>query len=330
MKRKIILFIKIVVTASILAYLFIKIPFYKIISTFSSVNLPLFFTAVLTVIVVTFLSSLQTKYLTKTQKMLMSFKEIFGVYLTTAFYSLFLPGAVSGGAIKWYKFSKYGSKSSAAAIIVFNRFLETFVVAILGMLYSIPTLIKLKLRFLLLVWVIILILLILTYYLLLNENFLNKISNLFEVLPVPSFVKKKILSLFGAMREFQNLTFKQHLEILGIMICYHVIDIFGFYLVALSINVSVNFFVLGWIASAITLSSLIPISYAGLGLREGFLVYILRYYGVAPQDALVIALLSFTKDLSIPIIGGFLELKNFFLGKNYKSFDETSAGQVDT
>ena len=321
MKRKVILIIKIFITASLLTYLLIKIPFSRIIISLSSVNSILFLFSVLLVLIVLLLSCLQTKYLTTIQKIFISYREIVSVYFTAAFYSLFLPGAVSGGAIKWYKFAKYGSKSSAAAVILFNRYLETFIVAILGMLYSIPTLIKSNFEYLLWIWVIVLSLLFLSYYLLLNGKFLKIISKWLEKFPLPSFIKSKGISLFGAMGKFQNLTLKDHLEILGIMVTYHILDIVSFYVVVQSINVTVNFFVLGWIASAVTLSSLVPVSYAGLGVREGILVYALRYYGITPYEALAISFLAFTKDLSVPIIGGILELKEFLLGKSYKSVE---------
>jgi glycosyltransferase 2 family protein len=324
MNKKIVLAFKLIITSLLLTYIFFKIPFNKIIITLSSVNPILFFSSVFLVLIVLFLSCEQTKYLTKIQKIFISYSELVKIYFTTAFYSLFLPGAVSGGAVKWYKFAKYGSKSSAAAVVLFNRYLETFIVAILGILYSIPTLIKSHLGYLLWVWTAVLILLLLSYYLLINDKVFKRISKGLIKFPMPSFVKKRAIRLLDAIGEFQNITLKDHFEILGIMLTYHVIDILSFYLVAQSINVTVNFFVLGWIASVVTLSSLAPISYAGLGLREGILVYILRYYGVSPHEALVISFLAFTKDLSVPIIGGILELKEFLLGKSYKSIEETN------
>ena len=324
MSKKYILLFKLVVTSLLMIFILSRIPFNKILITLSSVNLVLFLSSVILALIVLFLSSLQTNYLTAIQKILISYKEIVKVYFTTSFYSLFLPGAVSGGAVKWYKFAKYGPKSSAAAVVLFNRYLETFIVAILGMLYSIPTLIKSNYEYLSWIGVIVLFFLLLSYFLLFNVKVFKTVLQWIEKFPFPSFLKKKALSLLHAMGKFQNLTLKEHLEILGIMLVYHVIDIVSFYLAAQSINVNVNFFVLGWIASTVTLSSLVPISYAGLGIREGILVYILRSYGVSSYQAFALSLLCFTKDLSVPIVGGIVELKEFFIKKNYKSIKGTN------
>jgi hypothetical protein len=57
---------------------------------------------------------------------------------------------------------------------------------------------------------------------------------------------------------------------------------------------------------------------------EGILVYILRFYGTTSYQAFALSFLCFTKDLSITFIGGIWELKEFLLGKNYKSAEETN------
>ncbi len=324
MNRKILLAIKISFTSIILAYIFIKIPFYNILKSISSVKIILFLLAFLISIPVILLSSLQTKYLTTIQKMSISFKEILIIYLTTSFYSLFLPGSLSGGAVKWYKFKKFGSKSSAAVVVVFNRYLEIFIVILIGLLCSIPTLISYNYSLLLIVWFSILILLCASYIFLLNTKFLKIVENLLIKIPIPLFVKDKIGNLFKAMQEFQNLAFKDHVEIIIIMLSYHFLSIIAFYLLAASINISLSILVLGWIRSVVTIANMLPISYSGLGVREGLFIYLLHYYGVLPSDALVMSFLTFAKNLLGPVVGGIIELKDFLLDKSYKSIKGTN------
>ena len=323
MNKKIVLIFKLLITSVLLIIIFGKIPFYNILKTFSSVNLILFFLAFLLTIPVILLSSYQTKYLTSIQKIQISFKEILKIYLTTGFYSLFLPGDLAGGAVKWYKFKKHGTGSSAAAVVIFNRFLELLVVIFLGILFSIPGLINSGYRQLLIIWIITLILLSTSYIILLNTETLKKTGRILNKFPIPISIKNKIENLLTAIYEFRNLTLKDHCEIFGIMFLYHILNVAAFYLIAESINVSVSFFVLGWVRSVVIISNFLPISYSGLGVREGIIIYLLSYYGVPSSEALVISLLSFTKNLFVPLAGGIIELKDFLLSKNYKSLERS-------
>ncbi len=319
MNRKVVLALKIFFTSIILAYIFIRIPFYEIVKNLSSVNLFLFILSLLLNIPVILLSTFQTKYLTSIQKMAISFKEILKIYLTTSFYSLFLPGSLSGGAIKWYKFRKHGSKSAAAVVVVFNRYLELFIIIFLGLLFSIPTVINSQYEYLLPIWAVALLLLCASYIFLLNTNALMKMEKVFNKIPMPLSLKNKSGNLFKAMQEFQNLVLKDHIEILSIMFLYHFLNIISFYLIALSINVSLNILVLGWIRSIVTISNIIPVSYSGLGVREGVIIYLFHYYSIPASEALVISLLTFAKNLSIPLSGGLIELKDFLSSRYYKS-----------
>ena len=325
MKRKIILAIKISLTVLIFVYIFNKIPFPQILKELSTIKIFLFLLATALSIPVILLSSLQTKYLTSIQKIVISYWEILKVYLTAGFYSLFIPGSILGGAVKWYKFQKHGSKTSAAVVVVFNRYLELFTIIFIGIIFSIPTLINSDYKYLLIVWFTVLILLFASYFILLNAEALKKIEFVFSKIPLGLNIKNKTKNFFQAMHEFQNLTLKDHVKILSIMFLYHFLNIIGFYFLAESVNVSLNILVLGWIRSIVMISNLLPISYSGLGVREGIIIFLFQIYGVPASEALVISLLSFAKNLFLPLVGGILELKDFLLGKSYKSTKETNS-----
>lgn len=323
MKNKIILLLKLILTSLLLAYIFIKIPFSSILNAIYSADVVLILVSVLLTIPVFLLSSFETKYLTSIQKMSISFKEILKVDLTTGFYSLFLPGVLAGGPVKWYKFSKYGSKSSAAAVVVYNRYLEILIVVFLGIIFSFPSLITRDHENLLLVWFAALILLLACYLLPLHANSLMKIEKLFDIIPLPQVIKVKAKSFFNAMHQFQNLSLEDHLKIFFLMLIYHFISVLSFYALTNAINISINIFVLGWIRSVIMIVTMIPISISGFGVREWSLVYLLNFYGIPAGDAVALSFLSYFKNLTAPIAGGILELKDFLFSKNKKKGQNT-------
>lgn len=314
-RKKVVLVIKILLTIVLLIYIFSKIPLSQIFYAISSTNIWLFILSVLISIPVVLLSSYQTKYLTDIQDMAISYKEILQVDLTTNFYSLFLPGFVYGGPIKWYKFSKYGRKSSAAVVVVYNRYLEIFITLLIGITFSLPTVILSDAYQLLPIWVLALLALFIAFILPLNTKILTYVKKFFSSLPVPQTFKAKIETVFDAQQNYQKLKLKDHFEIVGIMFAYHFTSIISFYVLALSLNIKIDFFVIGWIRSAVMIATMVPISISGFGIREGVLIYLLKFYGVSPSLAVAFSFLSFAKNLFSPLTGGILELKNFLAGK---------------
>ena len=50
--------------------------------------------------------------------------------------------------------------------------------------------------------------------------------------------------------------------------------------------------------------TMIPVSFGGLGVREGAYVYFLAPFGVGPSEALSISLFSFAVSMTLPLVGG--------------------------
>ncbi len=319
MRKKLILIIKVFLTIALLLYIFSRIPLSQIINAISSTNIWLFILSILISIPVVLLSSYQTKYLTDIQNMSIAYHEVLKVELTTNFYSLFLPGFVYGGPIKWYKFSKYGKKSSAAVVVVYNRYLEIFITLFLGIIFSLATLVAGGVYYLVPIWLGALVLLLLAYILPLNDKIVIRVEKIVNSVPLPQTIKIKIKSVFEAQKNFQKLKLKDHLEITGIMLAYHFISVVSFYVLAKSLNIKIDFFVIGWIRSAVMIATMIPISISGFGIREGVFIYLLKFFGVAPSLAVAFSFLSFAKNLFSPIAGGILELKNFLALEKNKS-----------
>jgi glycosyltransferase 2 family protein len=322
MNKKVVLILKFSFSAILLIYIFIKIPAGEIFHAIESANFFFILAALSLTVLVVILSSYQTKYLVKVQNFSMTLKEIITIYLVTNFYSIFLPGSLSAGVVKWYKFTKFVSKSSAAAIIIFNRFLELLVVLMLAILYSIPSLIENQYKAMMIIFIIIFFVLVIGYIVLLNTQLLNKLTNLVQKLSVNSFYVKKISNLLGALTKFENLRMKDHIEIIGIMITYHLLGLISFYLLANALGINISIWILGWIGSVITILSLFPISMSGLGIGEVTLIYFLGFYGVAPHNAVALSLLAFLRILFISSVGGLLELKGFIFKDNHTNREE--------
>ena len=61
-----------------------------------------------------------------------------------------------------------------------------------------------------------------------------------------------------------------------------------------------------WIGSLVLLLQTIPISFAGIGLREGAYAYLFTLLGLPPEKGVLIGILFFSQMLIIASVGGVL------------------------
>ncbi|MFW9929579.1 MAG: lysylphosphatidylglycerol synthase transmembrane domain-containing protein [Candidatus Thorarchaeota archaeon] len=315
MKKYFLLVIKIIISIILLAYLFSIIPVTEVVSSIKSAEIYLVLIGFILAAPISYLSALETQYLTKIQGMSLSVFEILKIHLVTSFYGLFLPGTLSGGAVKWYKFSKYGNKFSAAAVVVFNRFLEVLIILLIGIIFSIPALFVANEEKLIFLLVLVFILLVVIYFALLNRKIINTTKRIIFIIPLPGYLKGKVENFTDAMLQFQKMNLKDHLEILGLLFFYHGLGVLSFFCFAISVNIDLSIWIIGWIRSAMSIALMLPVSFAGLGIREGSLVFLFSKYGVLPDVAMALSLLFFSRNLLASLIGGVIEFKEIILSK---------------
>jgi len=80
---------------------------------------------------------------------------------------------------------------------------------------------------------------------------------------------------------------------LGLSLSMHLLGVLSFYAFALSVGVDVSFIIIGWVRSFIHIVTMLPISFSGLGVREGTLIVLLQGYGVSASDAVGLSFLLF-------------------------------------
>jgi hypothetical protein len=315
MKKYSILFLKLAFSGTILVFLFNKIPIREIGTSLESAELQLIIAALIINVLFIYLSAFEMGYLTKVQGIVISTFQIIKINLVTNFYGLFLPGTISGGAVKWYKLSKFSGKSDSAAVVVFNRLIETFMLLFTGIIFSLPALINNGEKQLIIIWLLVFLVLVASYFLILNAKALKFIEKIILSLPSNEFIKKHVSTFFNSMHKFQNLTLKDNFEIFALLFSYHLLVIIMDYLFALSLNINISFFDIAWIRSVIAILIMFPISFSGLGIREGSLVLLLNNYGVSPGSAMAYSFLLFFRTVLFSLFGGAIELYDFLLNK---------------
>ena len=90
----------------------------------------------------------------------------------------------------------------------------------------------------------------------------------------------------------------------------HLLGVLLYTTLATSLGIDIGFVTMGWISTATTVVTMVPISASGLGLREGALIYLLGLYGVPPATALGLSLLYFAvRFLLTGLPGGLVEAR---------------------
>jgi uncharacterized membrane protein YbhN (UPF0104 family) len=118
----------------------------------------------------------------------------------------------------------------------------------------------------------------------------------------------KLGPLRDAMERARGLPWRVWRNVFGLGFAVHLIGIAAYGAVAWSLGLDLSLWTIAWTRSAAILIAIVPVSVAGLGIREGALVFLLAPYGVDPASAVLYGLLAFaTTILAMGLLGGALE-----------------------
>lgn len=104
----------------------------------------------------------------------------------------------------------------------------------------------------------------------------------------------------------------------------HLMGIFGFSVIALSLDIHLSYVTVGWIRVVLHAVMMLPISLSGIGVREGSLVILLQEYSVPPSEAVALAFLLFALTLVANALGGMFELRGLLVPRQ---IDDSTEGR---
>ena len=240
--------------------------------------------------------TLRLKQLTDAQGAVLPMAAMLEINFTTLFYGLFLPGGnVGSWAVRFYKLSRQGGTMAGAAVaLVLDRLLATMSLCAVGVAFWFladppeATRARAMLALLLVVWALLVLLCV-------------ALSRRWNV--------PKMAKLAAAVARWKNMSPAQHAAVSAVSVLSHLLGIGVFVALALAASLQLPLADLGYIRAIVILATMVPLSVAGLGLREGAMMFLLSGYGVAHEQALAMALLVFLVVNVLPgAIGGAMEL----------------------
>lgn len=224
---------------------------------------------------------------------------IFKLNWIAFFYNQFLPGRIGGDAIKAINLHqdrrKEGSNPSISVAI--DRLYNLIGILILGLFSSI----YLFEKNILIYFLTLLLLLSAIFIILILSTKLLKYAT-----PNRNNFYYKILLVLSETKGYIN-SFKKNVFMIFWGIIYALLTIIMNYLLGIALGIGVSFEYYLYFLPIVYLATVIPISFGGIGIREGSYIIFLSKVGVSDERAIGLSLLSYFTHLVFSIPGFFLQ-----------------------
>ncbi len=279
----------------LLFLLLFKTDFYRLFKILSDLNLIWLFTAFFLAIVAVMLSAWRWQVVLKAQGISLSFFYLFALYLEGLFFNNFLPSSIGGDAVRFAELGKDIEDYSASfSSILAERVLSSITLGFISFTVALIIFPELKRLFF---WVLIFFLVCAVLFLLFlsaPQIFLRSSSSLMEKYKLKS-VSSELLKITNAKCIF---------KVIMLSLLFQLSLIFMNWTIFLSMRVDLNplfYFIFIPITQAV---SLIPLSFNGLGFREGSYVFLFGYVGISNTLSLTAALVFLFLVIILSAVGG--------------------------
>jgi hypothetical protein len=317
-RKSLVLLLRLAVAVALTVLLVYFVSPSEIILVLHAADIRLLLAVIPLILLSMWLSALQLKTFTDCHGMDISLVRIISINASTEFYNLFLPGLVSGGVIRWYRLSRDNRmRAQALAVIVMNRLLNIFFLLLLGLLGWLVEGNYAQTRPVAGFLVVCLLALTTSFLVFSNRRLAASIRGRLTDNAVRwPFARDKLRKLLDAAGEYRQIPVFGRYQLVFYVASWHLVVLSSTWVFCMALGIAVPFSAVAWMRTIITMATLMPLSISGFGVREGGWMYFLGLYGVAPADAFVLSLLTFSRSLFQAVIGFVLEIKTLFRGDN--------------
>jgi uncharacterized membrane protein YbhN (UPF0104 family) len=251
-----------------------------------------------------YFEALRTRVIAQAQGISVTTSQMLAVDLSASFYALFLPwGTLSRGAVRIYRLVKFGTNAPTAAVVIFRDRLEsTGVMAVFGLgflAYARPS--NAGSAAIMMTGAVVVIFMV---YLMVFTPIR------FPGLSVWGWVPgvRRLEHLRESIGRARAMSIPIQLRLFAYSLVMHSLIVLTFYFLAKSLEMDISLVTMGWVRSAVTLITMLPVTIGGIGLRETAMLLFLTPFGIQEVRAVALAFLIFIFVLLIPgLIGGLLE-----------------------
>ena len=314
-------FLKLFATLLLLWLLFSHVDFKGLLNEISGISPFYFFGGVLFLMLGWYISTVKWRMLLNIFGFRVGIVKLFSYNLISIFYSIALPGGkLAGEAVRAYKIAgNHGSGREAKKKLALITFLDRgmMLLALVSFacaffIFGFPAASSLGSARVPLV-LILFLLAAFGWFLLFTGilDFLFKKLISINLPKISGFLSACFKILIAGRKDKQGLFF------IFLISCFSMlISAFSVYLLSLGLKVGFNFLAVAFFNSLAVILISIPVTLAGIGLREGGLVYLFFQAGVPLEKAAALSALNLAMMLTLALIGGIIEFYYQFLKKD--------------
>ncbi|NJO14786.1 MAG: flippase-like domain-containing protein [Thioploca sp.] len=316
LKPKIFFILKLFLSSAIIAYvLYNYINIDKFLLSLQKINilvLPL-------LIILPYLTRIIIAYQTKIA--LLPFQiwiptyNILKIQLIATLYGIVLPGSIVGGGVSWYLLSKdNGRRAEVASMLIYLRIINLMVLlplALIGIYFE-PQLKSYHLESAVLVLLLLLTFMLVPFFIhTIANQFEAWLNILLELMPVKSLAKRLLeanRNVWNAIKITGKMSVSLQTQIIAWSVISQILVIITINLALITVNIEVPLLTATWLVALLTLISMLPITIAGIGVRDFSLIVILdKFYAIPAEFAILLStLLLFINVIFFgAILGGY-------------------------
>ncbi len=236
------------------------------------------------------------------------------IYLVGNFFNKFLPTVLGGDIMRGYELARISGKSlDSATTVLMERicgFVALFVICWISLAFGFQ---RLEGTNILPIVAVMSLVLIFSLAILLNDKLMGKIISLTRIIKWWN-LENTLRRAYNSLHHFT--TFRGiMLSVFAVSLVIQLVGIASTFLISQSLGLNVSFVYFLIVLPIIWVITMVPVSIAGLGVREGAFVLFFTQQGVSTESALALSLLFFSLSLTIALAGGII----YGLGKYRRS-----------
>ena len=316
LKPKIFLILKLLLSSTIIAYvLYNYINIDEFLLSLQQINILVLPLLIILPYLTRFTVAHQTKIALLPFQIRIPTYHVFKIQLIATLYGIVLPGSIVGGGVSWYLLSKdNGRRAEVASILIYLRIINLIILlplALIGIYFE-PQLKSYHLESAVLVLLLLLAFMLVPFFIHPIASRLESWLNiLIRLVPVKSLSKRLLeanRNVWNAIKITGRMSISLQTQIIAWSVISQILAIITMNLALITVNIEVPLLTATWLLALLTLISMLPITIAGIGVRDLSLIVILdRFYAIPAEFAILLStLLLFINVIFFgAILGGY-------------------------
>ena len=295
----------------LILYLGYRVDWVVIFTAFQHINILFYLLSTGVALICPVILALKFYVFIKNTILSLSLSRLIAINFISRYYALLIPSALGPEAIRWYKVTK--NRQGRSFFLASTLVERLFFLIILLFFGTIPLLfnaenqeiILLRQRLApILISAYLLFGFVLFYFLFPGlQTVAKKIIK--QIIPIK---KNSKFDQFLENFSLKNLSFSLVGYLLLLSILWQFFFIGRMFFLFSALHLPLTLIDIIWMGSLVLLLQVLPISFAGIGIREGAYAYLFTLYGIPSEKGVLIGLLFFTQMLIFSSIGAILNL----------------------